>query len=165
MSARVCKRRRLTLGLSGLLLAVSVSWLWVRTLSEDTCRHAVVESLPSPDGAWEVVVDEAVCEGGGFATAIVAGVRLASTRASGQGTTLLGVDTGGHENERPRPVWADPNVLRVTVPNLSYLKVLRCDFGGVRVDLRFDPDDPEARAAWRRKRGMSPERDCTDEAR
>ena len=31
------------------------------------------------------------------------------------------------------------------------------EFDGVRVDLRFDPDDPADRAAWRQKYGMSPD--------
>ena len=84
-------------------------------------------------------------------------VRLVSARDPARTVVLLGVDTGGHEDERPRLAWTAPDVLQVTVYDHSYLKVLTRGFGGVRVDLRYDPDDPADRAAWRRERGMSPD--------
>ena len=69
----------------------------------------------------------------------------------------LGVQTGGHKDERLRIAWTAPDVLQVTIPNFLYLKLLMRQFDGVRVDLRFDPDDPAERAAWLREHGMSPD--------
>ena len=37
---------------------------------------------------------------------------------------------------------------------MSYLKVLTRQAEGVRVDLRYDPDDPPKRAAWLKEGGM-----------
>ncbi len=104
-------------------------------------------------------MDEDVCLFGFGVGAVVAGVHLVSTRAPARSTDLLGVDTGAHKDERPRLAWTAPDVLQVTVPNRSFLKVLTRQFGSVRVDLRFDPDHPADRAAWRRKYGMLPDPD------
>lgn len=122
-----------------------------------SCEEAIVARLPSPDGAWEAVLDQSTCPVGLGGASIVAGVNLVSMRDPARTADLLGVDTGGHHDERPRLAWTAPDVLQVTVYDRSYLKVLTREFGGVRVDLRFDPDDPADRAAWRREHGMSPE--------
>jgi len=154
--------RRLALALGAALLTLlAVVWAvtgdGVTGDGKDTCEHAIVARVPSPDGAWEARVDEAVCLFGFGVGAVVAGVHLVSTRDPARSVDLLGVDTGAHEDERPRLAWTAPDVLQVTVPNRSFLKVLTRQFDGVRVDLRFDPDDPADRAAWRRKYGMSPD--------
>ena len=104
-------------------------------------------------------MDEAVCLYGFGVGAVVAGVHLVSMRDPARSADLLRVDTGAHEDERPRVAWTAPDVLQVTVPNRSFLKVLTREFDGVRVDLRFDPDDPADRAAWRLRYGMSPDPD------
>ena len=162
--------RRLALGLGAVLLTLLavvltvVTIVWVATgVREDSCEHATVARVPSPDGAWEARVDEAVCLFGFGTGAVVAGVHLVSTRDPARFADLLGVDTGAHEDERPRLAWTAPDVLQVTVPNRSFLKVLTREFDGVRVDLRFDPDDPAERAAWLRQLrqydNMSPDPD------
>ena len=74
--------------------------------------------------------------------AITATVHLVKTTPPFQDIELLGVDTGGHNDERPRVVWSGPNVLRVTVGLYSYLKVLTRKAEGVQVDLHFDPVTP-----------------------
>ncbi len=102
-------------------------------------------------------MDVTACLFGFGVGAVVAEVQLVSTRDPGQFADLLGVDTGGHEDERPRLAWTAPDVLQVTVYDHSYLKVLAREFGGVRVDLRHDPDDPADQAEWRRERGMPPD--------
>ncbi len=102
-------------------------------------------------------MDVTACLFGFGVGAVAAEVQLVSTRDPGHFADLLGVDTGGHEDERPRLAWTAPDVLQVTVYDHSYLKVLTRRFGGVRVNLRYDPDDPADRAAWRRERGMSPD--------
>jgi hypothetical protein len=103
--------------------------------------HEVLLRLTSPTGAWAAAVIEKTVEGP-LLTDITAGVELVSREHPRESIKLLGVDTGGHNEERPRIAWSAPNVLRVTVPNLSDLKVLTRHADGVDVDLHFDPDDP-----------------------
>ena len=156
---------RLALGLGAVLLTLLavVTVVWVATGDgKDTCEHAIVARVPSPDGAWEARVDEAVCLFGFGVGAVVAGVHLVSTHDPARSVDLLGVDTGAHEDERPRLAWTAPDVLQVTVPNRSFLKVLTRQFDGVRVELRFESDDPAERAAWLRQLrqyDMSPDPD------
>lgn len=121
------------------------------------CEKDIVARLPSLDGAWEAVLDQSTCLVGLGGASIVARVNLVSTRDPARTAVLLGVDTGGHGDEWPRLVWTAPDVLQVTVYDHFYLKVLTREFGGVQVDLRYDPDDPADRAAWQREHGMSPE--------
>lgn len=157
----------LSLGSIGLLVslgadaAVRVLIVTLLTITagdmKDACQEAIVARMPSPDGAWEAKVDETACLYGFGVGAVVAGVHLVSTRDPARTADLLGVDTGGHEDERPRLAWTAPDVLQVTVYDHSFLKVLTRRFDGVRVDLRYDPDDPADRAAWRREHGISPE--------
>ena len=147
---------RVELSLGALLLALLAAVL-VKTCGRDTCEDAIVARVPSPDGTWAARVNEATCEVGPWMMNITAGVDLVSTRDPAHAAVLLGVDTGGHDDERPRVVWTAPDVIQVTVYDRSYLKVLTRGFGGVWLDLRYDPDDPADRAAWRRAHGMSPE--------
>lgn len=149
----------MALGLGAVLLTLlAVAWA-VTGDGRNICEHAIIARVPSPDGAWEARVDEDVCLFGFGTGAVVAGVQLVSTRDLARSADLLGVQTGAHEDERPRVVWTAPDVLQVTVHDHSYLKVLTRQFDGVRVDLRFDPDDSADRAAWRRAHGMSPDLD------
>ena len=144
------KRKRLGVvtGSAGSFLIVMAFWIGIGTKGGDTCEHAVITRVVSPDGAWEAVVDEATCEVGLGGADITAGVQLVSTRDPTKVGDVLGVDTGGHTEERPRILWTAPNTLQVVVPNLSSPNVLTREFAGVRIDLRFDPDDSAARAAW-----------------
>lgn len=99
------RRWRMALGLGTVLLALLAAVLtvvWVGTgVREDSCEHTTFACLPSPDGAWEASVDEDVCLFGFGVGAVVAGVHLVSTRGPARSADLLGVDTGGHEDERP----------------------------------------------------------------
>jgi len=154
------RRWRLALGLGAVLLTLLAAVWAVTGDGEDTCEHAIVARVPSPDGAWEARVNEDVCLYGFGTGAVVAGVHLVSTRGPARFADLLGVQTGGHEDERPSLAWTAPDVLQVTVPNPTYLKVLTRQFDGVRVELRFESDDPAERAAWLRQLrqyGMSPD--------
>jgi hypothetical protein len=158
---------RITLGLGTVLaallaiarvgvlpLAFSVLGMWESRYGEDPCEHAIVARLPSPDGAWEARVDETACLYGMGVGYVVAEAHLVSTRDPARFDVLLGVDTGGHGDERPRLAWTAPGVLQVTVLNRFYLKVLTRRFDGVRVDLRFDPDNPAAKDAWLREHNL-----------
>ena len=66
---------------------------------------------------------------------------ICSRRKPDQREVLLGVDTGGHDSERPRVAWSSTNVLRVAFDIQAYLKVVARHAVGVDVDLHFDPDD------------------------
>lgn len=143
--------------LVGLLLGVAVlracnDITGVNPRSEkerEACEHPpIIARLPSPDGAWEAVVYKRVCTFGSLAgqTGLTTGVGLVSTRDPFRVETVLGVSSW-HDDMRPRPVWVAPDLLRIDVRNLPFLvKVLTCGFGGVRIDLRFDPDTPETEA-------------------
>ena len=120
----------------------------------DGCTHTEVARAMSPDGAALAAVDEAVCEGG-LSADITAQVTLQASGAPP--VPMLGVDTGGHPEDRPVATWAGPKLLLVTVPNLSYLKVLRHRASGVSVQVLFNPPDPAARAAWLKRLGLAAE--------
>lgn len=138
-------------------LAFYIVGTWDARYGPNPCEEAIVARVLSPDGMWEARLDETACLYGMGVGYVVAQAQLVSTHDPTRTAVLLGADTGGHENERPRLAWTAPDVLQVTVYDRSYLKVLTRGFGGVRVELRYDPDDPADRAAWRRAHGMSPE--------
>jgi hypothetical protein len=61
-------------------LAFGLSMLWDAVRGR--CTHDVLARLPSPDGAWVAVIDEATCDAGWLAmTDITAGVDLISTNS------------------------------------------------------------------------------------
>jgi len=90
-------------------------------------------------------------------------VRLTSNRDKTLRGYVLSIDTRGHDEARPLVAWTAPDVLRVTVPNISHLSMMTRAFQGVKIDLRFDPDDPAARAAWLRKYDLRPDTDLEQE--
>ena len=122
----------------------------------DGCTHTIVARLAEPSGSMQALVDETVC-GGDYGSDVTATVRLLGPDTPHDGVAVLGVDTGGHAEDRPRLAWSAARVLDVTVPNLSFLKVLTREAQGVHVRLRFDPDDPARRAAWLRQQGVAPD--------
>jgi hypothetical protein len=65
----------------------------------------------------------------------------------------------GYDEDRPRIAWIASDLLQITVPNLSHPNLLTREYRGVRIDLRYDPDDPAARAAWRQSPGERPDPD------
>jgi hypothetical protein len=90
-------------------------------------------------------------------TFIAADVHLVTTKPPIRDSVLLTVETGGQDNERPIVAWSEPNVLRVTVPLYSFSKIVTRQAEGVRMDVRFHPDDPPARAAWLAKLRLPPD--------
>ena len=141
---------------------LALTFLVLATLSgigtDYGCKDTFATEARSPDGAWKAQVNESLCENT-VVMDITAGVYLVSAADSAEYAELLSVDTGGRHEERPRIAWTAPDVLQVTVPNISFLNVLTRRFHGVRIDLRYDPDDPAARAAWRQKLGEPPDLD------
>jgi len=118
--------------------------------------RVVLENQPSPDGSWIAFINEdhfSLGFGGDNLTGVVS---LAPGRHPDQTIDLLAVDTGGHDEERPRIMWSDSITLRVTVSHLIYLNVLTLRAQGVEVDLHLDPDDPPAVTAWLQEKGLLP---------
>jgi hypothetical protein len=144
-------------GLLFSLLLTAIAGPSAASDTTDSCVHTIITAVPSPDGAWTAEVNEAVCEGGPMASAVVDSVRLKAADGPGHGADLLGLQSGGTARERPRLAWTGARTLQVTVPNLSFLRILARRYESVAIDLRFDPPDPAARAAWLRALGLPPD--------
>src|ERR1700753_3518008 len=110
--------------------------------------HEILVNLPSPTGEWIAVVTEDIVDGPPILSSVTTGVTLTSTIYPTWSIYILGLDWRGNKDRLPRVAWSASNVLRVTVPNLSSPYILTRHAGGVDVDIRFEPDDPAARAAW-----------------
>jgi hypothetical protein len=119
-------------------------------------KQELLASLTSPSGEWAAIVTEDDFDASIFSE-ITDSVTIVSTAYPTWSINLLWIDTRGHDEDRPRIAWSSSNVLRVTVPNISIIKVPTRHAGGIDVDLHFEPDDPAARAAWLKKIGESPE--------
>ena len=146
-------QRRWQKPMLGAAISGAIWHIAVANAAPDTqggCSRAVVARAPSPDRARTALVVESVCGAGGYAQDVTAEVRIGTA-------TILGVDTGGHESDRPLLLWASPTVLDVTVPNLSFLHVLALRADGVEVRLQFAPDRPAVRAAWLHDHGLPPD--------
>jgi hypothetical protein len=140
--------------IASLFIGLAKLWDWVQP--PGNCTHAIVDSRPSPDGAWTAIDDEYTCEGG-FSIVVTAEIHLMTTIDPARDVVVLGVDTGGNDDERPRFAWTSSNVLQVTVPLNSYMVLSTRQVEGVHVDLHFDPDDPAARAAWLKETNQDPD--------
>jgi hypothetical protein len=136
-----------TLALIGLTLLAVGLYNRVRHATADVVWTVPVAEAVSPDGAWMAVADETTVDGM-IATVIDTNVRLTSTKDPTQIVNILAVDTGGRAEDRPRISWVAPAVLQITVAGRSYLTVYKLEYDGVRIDLRYDPDDAESRTRW-----------------
>jgi hypothetical protein len=148
MGFPTASRRRAVL-VSGLLLplvalAGCIAWTMPRAHHEER----VVDVEPSPDGALQARLVEVWNSNGWFNTSVVDGVDITAAREPGETARLMWMDLAGNSDFRPRLTWTAPDVLQVTVPNLSVIVVKLLAFEGARLDLRFDPADPAARANW-----------------
>jgi hypothetical protein len=129
-----------------LLLAAAIFAVWDEM--RDTCAVTLLQTLPSPGGGWNAVMEESDC-GGGETASDEDIVKLAPANGGAQ-VAILSTDSAS----RPRLLWTGAGTLQVTVPNLSILSVMTRQVGNVHVNLRFDPPDPAARAEWLRKTGL-----------
>jgi len=143
-------RRGIKLGaVCGLLFATLAG---LRTCVLNSLHPAEVETErvaeeASPDGHWLAFVDETIYPLG--ATAVIdAVVRIKSQDDGVESDDLVIVDTGGHDEDRPRVRWISATELEVTVSNISSMFFKRASVGPVWITLRFDPGDPVAHAAW-----------------
>jgi hypothetical protein len=137
-------------------LAMIGLFIWVVVLSpffmKTLYTHTEIERLPSSTGIWTATVAENIVEGV-LASEDTWDVYLTSKQHPREtdARELLVYDVDGTNHDRPRIAWSAPNVLRVTVPNLSSPTIVASHLDGVAVDLHYDPDDPVARAKWQRE--------------
>jgi hypothetical protein len=128
----------------------AVLWFILKPAAYD---HADLVRLLSPTGMWTAVVAvDSVnfgMAGDGYDNC---DVYLTSKRHPKETDTteLLGFEIDGSADDCARIAWSAPNVLRVTVPNLSSPDIDTLHLDGVSVDLHYDPDDPVARAKWQK---------------
>ncbi len=130
---------------------------WLRYVTADIVMDSRISEATSPDKRWVATVSETTVEGL-IATATVADVELLSTNYPTSVESILGVDTGGYQEDRPRVAWIAPDALQVTLPNLSFVSFPKRWPQHIRVVLRFEPNDPVARAAWLHKMELGPDR-------
>jgi len=135
------------------LLGITAIWVW-KEFGPLYYPRVVLDRQLSSDGSWVASVNEDHTSSGLGGDSIDASVSLAPSRHPDQALDLLGVDTGGHDEDRPRIEWSGPNTLKVTVSSLAYLNVLTLGTEGVKVDLHLDPDNPPAMTAWLREKGL-----------
>lgn len=123
------------------------AYAWIRRQMAATIWTIPIAVASSPGGVWRAWVDETVVEDT-FVTSIFDEVHLVAKNDPDKVINVLAVDTNGEEQNRPSIAWTAPSALQVTAANLSYVTVERRAYKQVRIDLKFDPDDPAARAAW-----------------
>ena len=128
-----------------------VVWSTLPELIGSGCTVTPLDEAVSPDLRWRAVVESEVCESP-FLSYEISGVRLVGIADPSRSVDILGVDDG-YPHQRPRLLWISPALLQITVPNISFLKLLRRTIDGVQVVVRYDPDDLPARKAWRRTLG------------
>ena len=106
------------------------------------CTGTTVTEIASPSGAWKASVVDWWCETK-FVTVVTASVQLVSTRDATRSADVLGVDSGGYDDARPRIAWTAPDVLQVTVPSNFYRVLQTLEYDGILIDLRIDPGRAE----------------------
>jgi hypothetical protein len=145
--------RRLISVLVALIIVLGGAYACVYEVFKVTSTETVLTEVASPDGDWKALEYERFYDGPfPFMTDIVAGVRLISMRDSALSADVMSVSAHGADEE-PRIVWTAPRTLQVQVSTSMFLKVLTCEFDGVRIDIRLPPDDAANRAAWYRQLG------------
>jgi hypothetical protein len=131
------------------VLASVIALLICSNISVSPSDHErkILANLPSPTGEWTASVSEEVAENGRSYKAIDR-VAIQSTAYPTWSIDLLLIDKDGHRGNPPRIIWSAPNALSVTAPNLLRLRMLTRHAQAVDLDVRFEPDDPAARAVW-----------------
>ncbi len=115
---------------------------------EKACETKILQQLQSPDGAWSAVLQEKGCDFGFGTGSNDTTIRLTSLAHPDQSTELVFYDDYLRDDEHIGLAWSDSHMLRITLPLFSDMKILTQEADGVRVDIKFNPDDPAARAAW-----------------
>jgi hypothetical protein len=137
-------------------LPLTACYWCVHGFTGNGCTGTTVTEIAPPTVTWSASVIAWLCESP-FLTDAVVEMQRTSARDATRSAVILGVDTGGHDDERPRIVWTAPYVLQVIAPNRSYLNVTTLEYNVIRIDLRFDPDDSEDRARWLKEKDHGPD--------
>lgn len=147
-------RRYRTILVCGLLIAgAGFGYWWInggRFNDDDVVFAIPLMERVSPDGAWKAYVDLIIHQNSGHRVLQAADrvYLMAMANPSDSAAVMLMTDLNEADDVFPRLEWITPEILRVTVANRSFVKVMRPEYRGVHVELRFDPDDPAARDAW-----------------
>jgi hypothetical protein len=137
-------RNAIGIGLIILIPLTVLYWFFIG-FTGNGCTGTTVTEIASPTGAWKASVVDWLCESA-WVTHITSEVQLVSARDATKSADILGVGTGGLDDERPRIAWTAPAVLQVTIPDRTYLKVGTLEYDGIRIDLRYDLNDVGSRA-------------------
>jgi hypothetical protein len=133
------------------IIILGGAYACVYAVLRDRCTVTVVTETISPGGAWRALVDNTFCENPVLTNATAA-VRLISVRDPALSAVILGVPADS-DDQRPRIVWTGPQTLQATVHSSVTVNALMCEFEGVRIEIRFPPDEAARRAAWHRQEG------------
>lgn len=135
--------------LAAICLPLLAVFLYLR---QGGCTTLVQNQAISPDGSWRAMSALVWCESP-VQTAVSHEVTLQSIRPPGIAVNVLTIDGAGNDQQRAKVTWVSPTVLRVSVPNISLLTVSRRQYQGIWIDLRFEPDDRNARDQWLKAMG------------
>jgi hypothetical protein len=103
----------------------------------------------SPHGNWKAFVEDFVDAPGPLGGAeVLQTVYVESSNHPDEVVRILTIDTDGHAEAMPRLAWTAPGVLQITLNNRFPATIDRHAYKGVRIDLRFEPDDARARETW-----------------
>jgi hypothetical protein len=111
------------------------------------CESETITKSKSPDGAWIAIVREDICSDGTFVTVVTDSVHLESHGVSQKrGGDVLTVDGGG--DFKPKVHWLKPTLLQILIPNKSLIGLKKDKINGVKIRVKFNPNDPEERKRW-----------------
>ncbi|HVA13942.1 MAG TPA: hypothetical protein VNF99_11880, partial [Stellaceae bacterium] len=120
------------------------------------CQRTQVAALVSPNEAWIAVIQEEICEGPGIATTGVSDVVRLVPRGNKPevGEDVFAIEEDGDPAYHPVLRWLTPRELRITVPNKSLIGLQKSSYEGVDIVVKFEPDEPAARARWLKSLGL-----------
>jgi hypothetical protein len=124
----------------GLAYFVS-NYLFADMPPDNNWSNRVAESV-SPDAAWKAYVEEITHEAG-FAplSDVYDVVHLMPLKHPGDDMQVIVVDSGGHDDLRPRLAWTDANTLVVTTRDPEWVTVETNEYEGVRIRMRYTQTD------------------------
>src|SRR5215471_5825254 len=138
--------RVITCYLAALAIVLGGAVAWVYNDTRMRCEEKLLGEALSPDGAWKAAQYEDYCQGF-LVTTVAVVVRLVSTSNPDKSASIL-ADSAYSDDERPRVAWTADRTLQVDAQSSLFLNVITCEFEGVRVHVRFPPEDADRRAAW-----------------
>jgi hypothetical protein len=137
--------------LAVLVIILGGAYACAYAVLRERCTATVMAETISPDDSWKAIVDHTFCESP-IQTYAVAAVRLISLHNPAKSAVVLGVPAE-NVDQRPDIVWTGPQTLQATVRSSVTVNALMCEFEGVRIEIRFPPDEAGRRAAWHHQQG------------